>query len=155
MINGNTFDGGGVTNGERSAAIAMLLTGGGAQARVRNNILFGGRSMDRFGVYERNNGTAIGIISALDHNAFGNIDTAYRNHDAMGEELFTSVAVMEQTLAMSDNIDGACTVDENYRLSVGALCVDAGTTTEAPASDIDGEPRPMRTAIDIGADEVP
>jgi len=35
----------------------------------------------------------------------------------------------------------------------GSPAIDAGTTTEAPATDIDGQTRPLGNGIDVGADE--
>jgi hypothetical protein len=40
-------------------------------------------------------------------------------------------------------------------LTLPSPCIDAGTDEEAPNDDIDGHPRPMRDAYDIGVDEYP
>ena len=34
-----------------------------------------------------------------------------------------------------------------------SACRNAGTSTGAPTADIDGDPRPTETAVDIGFDE--
>lgn len=41
----------------------------------------------------------------------------------------------------------------DYRLQAGSPAIDAGTTEGAPAEDLDGNPRPLGTGIDIGAYE--
>ncbi|MBK7425684.1 MAG: hypothetical protein IPI60_00910 [Saprospiraceae bacterium] len=41
----------------------------------------------------------------------------------------------------------------DYRLQACSPAVDAGTTTGAPADDLDGNPRPMNAGIDMGAYE--
>jgi hypothetical protein len=40
-----------------------------------------------------------------------------------------------------------------YHLTKDSPCIDAGTATEAPKADIDGDARPQAKRIDIGADE--
>ena len=41
----------------------------------------------------------------------------------------------------------------NYRLGSDSPCIDAGTGSNAPDTDIDGKPRPMGTGYDMGAYE--
>ncbi|PQP35456.1 hypothetical protein C6A37_02395 [Desulfobacteraceae bacterium SEEP-SAG9] len=50
-----------------------------------------------------------------------------------------------------DNLPG--TLDDDFHLTSDSLCIDAGTSQDAPSIDIDGDPRPQGAAIDIGADE--
>jgi hypothetical protein len=42
---------------------------------------------------------------------------------------------------------------DDYHLAAGSPAIDAGTATQAPATDIDGNPRPGGTGYDIGAYE--
>ena len=44
--------------------------------------------------------------------------------------------------------------NDNYHLSVSSPCMDAGTADGAPATDLDGNPRPQRYRYDLGAYEV-
>jgi hypothetical protein len=44
-------------------------------------------------------------------------------------------------------------VSASYHLGSSSPCINAGTSTEAPAKDMDGESRPKGAAIDIGPDE--
>jgi hypothetical protein len=41
----------------------------------------------------------------------------------------------------------------DYHIVTGAAAIDAGDATEAPADDIDADPRPLGGGVDIGADE--
>ncbi len=51
------------------------------------------------------------------------------------------------------NIDAAPLFDEGFHLRPGSPCIDAGTATNAPGADFEGEVRPYGTQVDIGADE--
>jgi hypothetical protein len=44
-------------------------------------------------------------------------------------------------------------MDATWHLQAGSPCIDAGTATEAPAQDMDNQPRPQGAAVDVGADE--
>jgi len=51
------------------------------------------------------------------------------------------------------NISADPLLTEDYHLSACSPAINAGTGASAPAQDIDGESRPIGTAVDIGADE--
>jgi len=50
-----------------------------------------------------------------------------------------------------DNVVG--TEDDDFHLKSGSPCIDAGTATGAPDTDIEGKPRPVGTGYDMGAYE--
>jgi len=41
----------------------------------------------------------------------------------------------------------------DYHLQAGSACIDAGTTANAPTEDMEGNPRPMGSGVDMGAYE--
>jgi len=43
--------------------------------------------------------------------------------------------------------------DGDYHLKEGSPAEDAGTATDAPPADVDGDPRPSGDGVDVGADE--
>jgi len=51
------------------------------------------------------------------------------------------------------NLTGDPLVNAGGHLTTGSPCINAGTATEAPATDLDGAPRPNGVP-DIGADEM-
>lgn len=68
-------------------------------------------------------------------------------------------SVAEQTMVVWGDLRPAAAeksmsleVFPTYRLRADSPCIDRGTGTDAPATDIDGDERP-RDAVDIGADE--
>jgi len=42
----------------------------------------------------------------------------------------------------------------DYHLKAGSPAIDTGTAADAPATDLDGHPRPQGGGIDIGASEL-
>jgi parallel beta-helix repeat protein len=96
---------------------------------VRNNIIIS----QRVGV-QRSSGTLV-----LDHNDVWN-------------NTFNYIGVTPGEHSFSVDPQFELGVD-NYHLQPGSPLVDQGTIDGAPATDFDGDPRPLGGGIDIGADE--
>ena len=174
VLNGNTLNGGGIgaLSGVRTQSAALVVSIGtcttcgfnGVIGRVRNNILDGGSNLDRFGVREDPSQGRTMRPEVLENNLFwfgpSNTpanDVMYRQMSAQGvaTDLKTIAAVNALTAPTSGgNINAEPLLDATWHLSPGSPCIDKGTASEAPAADFDGEARPMRTAMDIGHDEL-
>lgn len=179
-LNGNLLDGGGATapgSAPSQSAALVLSVGNCAQCgvnafvgKVRNNILMGGDNINRFGVYEDPNQTMNAGRTihpeALEHNdlaftpAIGRTDVLYRQMAANNLPLYyTTLAAMEQGVPLKGggnpqkNLAVDPGLDATWHLTPQSPCADQGTSTEAPAADIDGDARPKGAGIDIGADE--
>jgi hypothetical protein len=155
-LNGNTIDGG--PGGLISTAVACRTTQG-VQAMigdVRNNILTGGSGTTTWGLYEDDQ-TNMRTCQPdnYENNAIYDVDNAHRQWTAGGFAIvLPSVAAVNMTLNYAaNNVDTDCTLDGSWHLMPGSPCVDAGTMTEAPITDFDGDDRPLGAGIDIGADE--
>jgi predicted outer membrane repeat protein len=74
------------------------------------------------------------------------------DHDDIGE--LTTDATVVNDLGGNINTDPLLVAPPNdLHLAAGSPCIDAGTCTGAPTTDIDGDPRPSGAGCDIGADE--
>jgi hypothetical protein len=177
VLNSNLLDGGGAassasTTGTLSAALLLEIgsctTCGflGAVGHVRNNILQGGTASARFGVYELAPATKQQHPGALENNLFyvsGTLlptDALYRYFDGSTQTLYTQASQVNALGTMipamppvSKNLSGNPMLDSAYHLTNGSPCINAGTATEAPAADRDGDMRPAGSATDIGPDE--
>jgi len=115
---------------------------------VRNNIIHnaapGGPS---FAVYESD--------ASSDLNAFENNDL----DDPTGALYYdegTTALTLSQVNALpgaAGNISADPLLDSTGHIAPESPCRNAGTASGAPATDIDGQPRPQEGAFDIGADE--
>jgi len=70
----------------------------------------------------------------------------------------TTISGVNALSGASGNIDDDCSVTNpvvggDFHLMAGSACIDAGTATMAPATDFEGDARPMGAAPDIGPDE--
>lgn len=156
VVNANTLLAFGAPAGLTSAAIRYQLFGGSAApcGRVRNNILDGGRAIDRYGVLEDVNANLQFTVEVLQNNQFANIDAAWRRWDGVTGTDYVSVDEVNDANGNADlNVDAACALDNAYHLMAGSPCANIGTSSEAPDHDIDGDPRPLNGFVDLGADE--
>ncbi|HYR95785.1 MAG TPA: choice-of-anchor Q domain-containing protein, partial [Candidatus Binatus sp.] len=64
-----------------------------------------------------------------------------------------TVATLNMQPWANANFSADPLLDATFHLGAGSPCIDAGTTTEAPANDIDGDARPRGAGIDVGPDE--
>ena len=168
-VNANYLDGGGMTPltaGSKSAAISLAKAAcescgfNTIVGRLRNNALYGGINETRYGVVEDAIPTRNIHFEVLDHNdlyfmpASGHIDVLWRRWDGMTATDYTSLTVIENNFTSATaNISADCLFDPTFHLGGGSPCIDAGTSTEAPAADFEGDTRPQGNAVDIGPDE--
>jgi hypothetical protein len=168
VVNGNTISGGGRTplaSGTTSAAITLRFAGGTDPevfGRIRNNILLGGINETRWGLIEE-----AGTGDTVHPEAFENNDIFFEG-SANGLEVeyaldngdgtstsYTSAAALDTAQAFAaNNIDAEPLLDASHHIGATSPCRDAGTSTEAPGHDFEGDVRPAGAAVDIGADEV-
>jgi hypothetical protein len=164
FVNGNYLDGGGgsalvSTSISAAAAVAPSIAPLG---QLRNNILLGGVSKQRFGVLEGATGQPqTGRPHTLTNNdlffraAAGTTDVLYRSWDGSAVTDMTSIAGVNALAFADDNIsaDPLSSPVTTFHLADGSPCIGAGTSVDAPAVDLDGEARPLGSAYDIGPDE--
>lgn len=158
VLNSNYLDGAGNV-GSQSVAVVLTLGQGtdGAVGRIRNNILAGGAGASRFGVYEESAMNKQVHPQKLENNDFflpitgGN--AYYRTWDGSNGNKLIDLGQVNQLPDSQANISGDPGLDASFHLtSATSICVDKGTSNEAPPDDIDGEPRP-NGKNDIGPDE--
>jgi hypothetical protein len=158
VLNANTLDGAGLAgDASLSAAVVLQASFGDAAVvgNIRNNILLGGVSNRRFGVFEDSTSNKTAHPAVLDNNDFWNPpsggDFAYRLWSGNnGQDLpFDQLGTLSAPVP-NDNINADPLLDTTFHLGGGSPCSDKGTVTEAPARDFEGD---LRTTIDIGADE--
>lgn len=164
ILNGNTLDPAGAENGQVGISSAIVLTNqAGADVtvgNVRNNILLGGSSFARYGVYELKASTKTAHLAHLDNNVFFNpargsavADYAYHLYDGVNEKDYAFDDLASAMPTESENLGVNPLLDSSFNLQNNSPAIDKGTATEAPKQDFHGEARPKGMAIDIGADE--
>ena len=168
-MNGNTLNANGTGQGgspltNTSAALSCRTTQGlnAKVGKIRNNILLGGLGQNRFGMFEMNqtnNRTCEPIVYENNDIFFpplgsNPVDNAHRQWTSGAQQVLlpTFAEVNAQSYAQA-NIGDDPLLDNSWHLQAGSPCIDAGTTADAPAVDLDGDPRPQGAGVDIGADE--
>jgi len=173
VLNGNTLNGGGIGLASQPTdsaglvvSIGTCMTCGfnGFVGRARNNILDGGNNLNRYGVLEDPSAGRVMRPEALENNliwfsaATGRTDVLYRQMSSAGMATdHTTVAAINALTApqAAANLAADPLLDATWHLMSGSPCINAGTATEAPPEDFEGNPRPGGAAIDIGHDETP
>jgi hypothetical protein len=122
---------------------------------VRNNILLAGSAISRYAGYEE---APVGSTAKPkffeNNNLFGSA-TLYVtwNGNAAAQQSDASQVNLNVNFA-TNNISVDLSLDATFHISTSSLCVDKGTNIEAPAKDMEGQPRMADgDAVDIGADE--
>jgi len=140
-ISGNSADGNG-------GGVYCVPRSDFMNATIRNTIFDGNGS---HAVYEDGANADVTLLNCLFYN---NSDGDVRNE---GLVTLTGGDAVNTIPEASGNIDGDPSfVDragENYRLLPNSACIDAGTLTGAPTTDIIGVSRPQGSGVDIGAYE--
>ena len=170
IVNGNVFDGAGSASSSgvsnRSAAVVSRIGTcnncgfNGVNGRVRNNLLLGGKAVNRFGVYEDAPAGKTTHPQVLENNLFffvgAGTNVLYRQYNGTTGVNHTTIAAVNGLTVIptvGNNITGDPLLNATWHLGAGSPAINKGTATEAPPKDMDGEARPKGTAIDIGADE--
>lgn len=165
VINGNTLDGGsslGIVNGISTALACRTNQGVNAiVGRIRNNILGGGSALNRFGMYEADqNGGRTCVPESYENNDIwfaaspASVDNAHRHWTAGGaQQLFPTATDVNMQPYAAANFTADPQLDATWHLAAGSACIDAGTASEAPAEDFEGDVRPQGAGVDVGADE--
>jgi putative metal-binding protein/uncharacterized protein DUF1565 len=158
VLNANALVGpvaGPPTHVATAAIVLDATTGEPAFGRIRNNVLLGGGpGPQRYGVFEQGAMGARPRPETVDHDAFNDLDVAYRVWDgSAAQDLATTVDFGMLPFA-TDDFDENCFVNADLHLAPGSACVDRGTEEEAPDHDADGDARPQGGGVDVGIDEV-
>jgi len=158
VLHSNSVDGGGtpgvVCTGYGLSLDVLASAPLAGSGTYRNNIVGGGRCTTTYVVYEADVAADPRTFESNDLDPAGAPLALY--YDEAATALMTAAGVD----GLGDMIvSGTLSVDPLYvsypldlHLMAGSLCQDAGTTTGAPAADIDGQIRDVTP--DIGADEL-
>ncbi len=131
-----------------NAAAAIRILDAGTGNAILNNILLGGGGI----TYRVSADSLPGLIS--DYNVVGALDqsedtgateTLAQWQTQTGQDAHSFVASPSQLFANAASND--------YHLSSSSSAIDVGTSTNVPATDLDGNPRPSGKGYDIGACE--
>ena len=135
-----------------------------------NNILDAGDGETRYVVYEVETSGALDREihpEALQNNDMylpnpGANDAMYRMWTNLAEQLLPDVASVNAILTTSgfpptvtgSNFDDDPSIDATWHLQAGSACIEAGSATDAPPFDFEGDARPQGPEFDVGPDEV-
>jgi hypothetical protein len=136
-------------NTARSTNISGGSYGGGIRASMATNCTFTGNTVSGIesvggGAYD---GTVVNCIY------WGNLASTGPELDSMTSVTYSCIQgghAGEGNIADYPQFAGA---PGNLRLLPGSPCVDTGTATGAPATDLLGKPRPQGAGVDMGAYE--
>jgi hypothetical protein len=127
-------------------SVGIATRSGGSSVILRNNQFFGYTAALRGVAF----GQVPSLFGVLENNDFGGpIRT-----EGPQPEVFDTPEEINALPGASGNLVGACagpSYDMDFHLIGGSRCIDAGTATNAPARDWDGELRDSQP--DIGPDE--
>lgn len=132
----------------------IALHDGAAGNTLRNNIVLSRHSFRGSLDVEVATGSHVGLAS--DHNVLMDRITTDGGDSVI--DLATWRATYGQDAASLLATEAALFVDPtlpggDYHLREGSPAIDAGTASDAPSTDVDGEARPFGDGFDVGADE--
>jgi len=139
-----------VDNGAASGGGAVIILRGAGS--IVNSIFAANRNV---AIHDAQNNPKPTIKNCL---FFNNPDGIYYDETVTVQSATGPEGLNILLAEAKDNLDGdplfVNPAADNYHLQTGSPCVDAGTSEDAPADDVDGESRPADIAVDIGFDEV-
>ena len=133
----------------------IALHDGASDNTLRNNVVLSRHPWRGSLDVDVASGSHAGLVS--DHNALMDRITTDGGDSVIGLDAwratygqdFQSFLAAEAELFVDPTLP-----DGDYHLKEGSPAVDAGTTTDAPAEDVDGDTRPSGDGVDVGADEL-
>jgi hypothetical protein len=140
-----------------SRALAFdVMTGGtppaGPLGIVRNNIFHPGLCSIRYDLVEMSAAADPRIVQNNDFYFQAAGDVLYRDEASTDIVTFAAInSLGDITAAANVSVDPLWTPTNH--LMTGSPCIDTGTATGAPSTDIDVQTRPNGAGFDIGSDE--
>lgn len=129
-------------------SIGIDITGlAGANVTVRNNSITNG---DGYGVADTG---GVAAITLSNNNVFGNTLGNYCPGGTVIGAAGTCSAIAPGPGAISSDPLYVNPGALDFHLQAGSPNKNAGTSTDAPSDDFDGDTRPFGSSVDIGADE--
>lgn len=122
----------------------------GASGIVRNNIFSPGLCPTRFDVEELTTNASPRLLENNDFFYLTPADVLYRDNAATN---LTAIAGVNALPGAAANISADPRLNATNHLMTGSPCIDTGTATGAPTTDLDNQRRPNLAGYDMGADE--